>query len=130
MHWHKMYHSNMASICRLFEVYNPKQFNAICQANEVGRPERRKMVFIQLGYVCVHSCEESNYKNFEVAILIYHYQPMMLEPLANIGEHLLFTFVFEQNTTNQNEKTLKQTRYECTVRVSGPEVRGQRCLTF
>lgn len=60
----------MASICRLFEVSNPEQFNAICQANEVGRPERIKMVFIQLGFVCVRSCKESNYKNFEVAILI------------------------------------------------------------
>jgi len=60
----------MVSICRLFEVSNPEQFNTKCQANEVGRPDRIKLVFIQLGYVCVHSCEESNYKNFEVEILI------------------------------------------------------------
>jgi len=52
------------------EVSNPEKFNAKCQANEVGRPDRIKLVFIQLGYVCGHSCEESNCKNFEVEILI------------------------------------------------------------
>lgn len=57
-----MDYKNITSIWRLFEIFNPEQFNAICQANGVGSPERIKMVFIQLGYV--HSCEESNYKKF------------------------------------------------------------------